>query len=341
MQQQPRLISVIIPCRNEERHVSKCLFSVLKHKPVSWEIEILVVDGMSDDNTRAIVSEIMRANPEVRMLDNPKIIQAAGMNIGIKAAKGEIVVRLDAHSEYPETYISDCVGLLLRTGAANAGGRVRTVPGGDGVWGVPFARVTSHPLGVGNAAFRVGGVQKFVDTVPFGTFRRSVFEEIGYFDERLTRNEDNELNERIIKAGYKISFDPSIVITYKNQHTLRGILFHTFNSSKWNIFALCLHPHAWRLRRFVPLIFLLYLLTLMPLAWPAGPQIRFILALPLMAYAILIGGVAFSAKDGFILNLITFFTFFIYHITYGAGMLAGIWSIFSGNWKGDLGQPLR
>lgn len=334
-------ISVVIPCRNEEGSIRRCLQSLLDNAPVGNGLEILVVDGMSSDATRSIVLQFAKSSPNIKFLDNPGLIQASAMNIGIRASKGDVIVRLDAHSEYGNSYIKDCVNLLFSSEAANAGGRVRTVPGGAGLLGVPFARVTSHPMGVGNSNFRTGVASESVDTVPFGTFRKDLFEKIGYFDERLTRNEDDEFNERITKAGYKIAFDPAIEIIYKNQSTFKGILSHTFFSSMWNIYAIRLHSYAWRPRRFIPFGFVLYLILLFVLTNSLPLVFLCVLYLPLIVYFGLISVASASSEYSLRQNILTFFTFFIYHVTYGLGTLWGLLNLSVGTWKKYLGRPLK
>lgn len=341
MKDQIPFISIIIPCRNEEKCIEHCLQSILTNIPAGAGLEILVIDGVSNDRTKLIVSEIIKEHTNIKLLDNPAKIQAAGMNIGIKAAKGDIIVRLDAHSEYGHTYIKDCVDLLLKSDAVNAGGRLVTIPNGNGIMGVPFSRITSHPFGVGHAPFRTGAAAKFVDTVPFGTFKRSIFDQVGYYDERLTRNEDNEFNSRIVKAGYKIAFDPAIEIIYKHQSRLKGILFHTFYSSMWNVYDFFLHPHVWRTKRFIPLLFLIYILLLGILGPLLPPLLFLIMGTPLLFYIGLISWASFSPKYDLKTNLLTFVTFFVYHMTYGFGILVGLLQIITGGWKNQLGKPVR
>jgi glycosyltransferase involved in cell wall biosynthesis len=324
-------VSVVIPTRNEELHIEECLESVLSQDYPALR-EVLVVDGMSKDRTREIAAAFAAREPRVKVLQNPGIIPPCAVNAGIRAATGEVVVRLDAHSAYPRDYVSRCVRLLESTGAANAGGVVETVPNGDGPWAMPVARVTSHRFGVGGAAFRTGGAPGFVDTVPFGTFRRSLFDEVGFFDERLVRGEDYEFNGRLRKAGYKIAFDPGIRIRYKNQATLLGLCRQAYHTSMWNVFATRLHPHFFAPRRFVPAAFVAYLAALpfLPGLWP-----------PLGLYAAIAVFVSMDAARPVGENLRTAWTFFAYHACYGAGLWVGLFSLATGRWTRLIGRPLR
>lgn len=330
-------VTIIIPCRNEAEHISACLDSVLRFDFPVDKLEVLVVDGLSSDRTKEIVEEYSRADSRIRVLANPQMIAPAGMNVGIRAAKGDFLVRLDAHSEYPPSYLSDCLGLLLKTKAANAGGRFVTVPNGNGPWATPIAEVTSHRFGVGDGAFRVGTEAGYVDTVPYGTFHRDVFVKIGMFDERLTRNQDNEFNDRLRRAGYKIAFDPAITIRYKNQSTLQGLLNQAYTTGVWNVYTLSLHHYTFKWRRFVPLFFVLYLLSV-PLVCSL---VNIVYLAPAILYFVILTIFASISPCSIVCKLRVAVTFFGYHLSYGFGTLAGIANIISGKWISHLGKPLR
>lgn len=332
--------SIIIPCRNEERHIASCLDAVLAFDWPKGKLEILLVDGMSTDKTAAIISEYAGKHPFIKLLTNPAMIAPPAMNIGIKAAKGEIIVRLDAHSEYPADYLSRCIDLLQSTNAANAGGRFINIKNGDSVWAEAVQFVTGHKFGVGNGVFRTGAKPGFVDTVPFGTFHRDIFDKVGYFDERLTRNQDNEFNERLIRAGYKIAFDPEIKIYYKNQATLGGLLKQAFSTAAWNVYTLKLFPYTFRWRRFIPAVFTLYLVSIMCIApWLDG--FVWLYTVPGAIYAVACVIISFSAGLNIETRLAIFITFPAYHLIYGAGTLFGILDLVSGHWRRKLGQPLK
>lgn len=332
------LVSIVIPCRNEEGHVSACLEAVLGFDFPKRSLEILVVDGRSTDATREIVKGYISNWPLIKLLDNPGMIVSTAMNIGIRAASGKFIVRLDAHSAYPPGYLNDCLALIERTGAANSGGRVVAVPNGSGPWAVPVAVATGHRFGVGSGAFRVGAKPGFVDTVPFGTFRREIFDKVGFFDERLTRNEDNEFNDRLRRGGYRIAFDPAIKIYYKNQATLAGLLHQSFYTGLWNIYALALHPYTFKWRRFVPAVFVAYLLAL-PFAYVLlpGPGVYFF---PGLLYLFLNLAVSVTRPYPLAVRLRIAATFGSYHSAYGLGTFAGMISVASGFWKRHLGAPL-
>jgi glycosyltransferase involved in cell wall biosynthesis len=209
------LVSVIVPCRDEGRWIAACLDSILANDYPSECLEVLVVDGMSIDDTPAVVESTAANHPLLRMITNEKKITPAALNLGIAAAKGSIVIRMDAHVEYPRDYISALVRLLQESGADNVGGVCQTLPANESSVAKAIALGMSHPLGVGNSRFRIGSAEdRWVDTVPFGCYRRDVFDRIGLFDEELVRNQDDELNLRLIKHGGRILLSPRVVCKY-------------------------------------------------------------------------------------------------------------------------------
>ncbi len=260
-------ISLIIPVRNEEAYIADCLASILSQDYPLDRMEILFVDGASTDSTVAILEQAARATPQIRVLHNPQRTVPFAMNTGIRASTGEYIVRLDAHSEYVPNYISLCIETLRTTPCDNAGGICITR--GRGYMGEAIAGALSTVFGVGNAQFRVSSHSGYVDTVPFGAFRRDLFDRVGLYDERLTRNQDNELNYRIRKNGGKIYMNERIQCTYYCRDTLRGLMKMGFQNGKWNVITLYLCPGSMGLRHFVPLAFVLAN-VLLPLLWLLG-----------------------------------------------------------------------
>jgi len=204
-------ISIVIPCRNEEKYIAKCLDSIIAQNYPIENIEILVVDGMSEDKTTQILEEYSKQSLAINILKNPKKITPCAFNLGIKYSKANIIMIMNAHSTYEKDYISKCVKYLDKYNADNVGGILITKPGAATIMGKAIALVLSHPFGVGNALFRIG-VKKpqYVDTVPLGAYKREVFDKIGLFDEDLVRNQDDEFNLRLIKNGGKILLVPDI-----------------------------------------------------------------------------------------------------------------------------------
>ena len=190
-----RHVSVIMPCRNEEKHISACLDSVLGNDYPKELLEIIVIDGNSDDLTCKLVNEYIEENPNIRLLNNPEKIVPKGLNIGIANAKGEIIIRMDIHSRYCSNYISTLVHYLDELNCDNVGGVWETLPSGTGLIPRGIALATSLPFGIGNAWYRIGSNKVMeVDTVPYGCYRKGIFNKIGLFDEELVRNQDDEFN---------------------------------------------------------------------------------------------------------------------------------------------------
>ena len=182
------MISVICPIYNEEKYIGKCIDSILRQDYPKEDMEVLLVDGMSTDKTREIVLSYCADYPFIRLLDNPRKIVPYAMNIGIQAAKGDIVIRLDAHAIYPDNYFSELVAKLYELHADNVGAVCRTLPADDSPKCKAIAAALSSPFGMGNSYFRIGAKEIMqVDTVPFGCYRKEVFDKIGLYDTDLIR----------------------------------------------------------------------------------------------------------------------------------------------------------
>ena len=347
----PTLVSIVIPCRNEAKRIARCLESVLQNNYPPDRIEILVVDGMSSDGTREILAEYARKHGQIRVLDNPRRIIPCAMNLGIRAARGEIVIRLDAHATYPADYLLRCVQLLDGTGADVVGGRTANSVSEDGsVMARVIGIVTSHPFGVGASPFRTRMTAGPADSVVFGAFRRRVFEKTGLFDERLIRNQDNEMWHRIRRGGGQVYFDPNIVAYYYNQSTLRGFLVQAFRTGFWCALAARLNPFVLRLRHVAPMAFVLYALLAIGLT-VAGffTGLGWLLAgglVMLCAYLVpdLFFSISMSRGTSRIPGsprtaLLAFVVIPAYHLTYGLGWWVGLGKILVGRWEHYLGAP--
>jgi len=261
------LISIIIPCRNEEKYIGKCLDSIIKQDYPKEKMEVLVVDGASEDKTREMVEKFKIQNPtfNVRLIDNPNKFTPHGLNIGIKEARGEIIIRMDTHADYERDYISKCVKYLKEYNADNVGGIIKTLPAKNTLIAKAIAICLSHPFGAASD-FRLSPTEpKWVDTVFGGCYKREVFEKIGLFNENLIRSQDLEFNLRLKRAGGKILLAPDIIAYYYPQSTLFGFFKHNFEDGVWAILPLKFVKIPFKLRHYLPLIFVLTL----PLSiWP-------------------------------------------------------------------------
>jgi glycosyltransferase involved in cell wall biosynthesis len=229
------LVTIVVPCRNEERYIVECLDSILACDYPSDRLEVLVVDGMSDDGTRAVLADYAARNPLVRILDNPRRITPVALNLAIRAARGDVIVRMDAHVVYPRNYVSRLVAALDEFGADNVGAVLRTLPANQTAMGKAIAIGMSHPFGVGTSYFRIGTDQpRWVDTIAFFCIRRATFDRVGMFDEELIRHQDGEFNARLIKSGGRILLIPDVVSYYYARATLRqvGRMFYQYGYFK-------------------------------------------------------------------------------------------------------------
>jgi glycosyltransferase involved in cell wall biosynthesis len=318
-------VSVIIPVRNEERYIEKCIQSILKQTYPKENLEVFLVDGRSEDRTREIIEEYTKRYPFIKLLDNPDRIVPTALNRGVKAAKGEIIIRMDAHTVYAEDYIEKCVETLKEVDADNVGGPIVTLPGDDTIIAKAIALATSHPFGVGNSKFRTSRKAEYVDTVTFGAFRRDVFQRVGFFDERLVRNQDIEFNYRIRRSGGKIFLNPAIKSFYYNQATLRGLWKQNFRNGMWNIFTTALTNSPLSLRHYIPFAFVSSLLVSLFLSFFRYEF--FILFLSIVGLYVLTG-LFFSIKIGLKTRIayipFLFASFLTLHLSYGFGSLSGL-----------------
>jgi succinoglycan biosynthesis protein ExoA len=325
-------VSVVLPVRNEEAHIRGCLENLLAQDYPKHMFEILVVDGMSTDNTRAVVQEMAVAHPEVaiRLLENPAKIVPPALNIGIRAAQGEVVVRMDGHTVPAPSYISACVRALEQTQAANVGGLMQPV--GDTPFGEAVALAQSHRLGVGDAKFHYSQEPAYVDTVYMGAFRKAIFEKAGLFDESMVRNQDYEMNIRIRKAGGKIYLDPHIQSTYAPRNTPQKLWRQYFQYGWWRVETLRRHPDSLRWRQFLPAFFV-FCLIFLGLTSPFLAVSQFLLAAQLGLYglAIMIATIDVIRKPNLSKELRSRILLFplslvILHISWGAGFLLSLLS---------------
>ena len=319
-------VSVIIPTRNEAAFIDRCLESVFSADPVPGGMEVLVVDGMSSDGTRGMLDAWCQRKPNLRVLDNPLGIVPSAMNIGVRAAQGGWIIRLDAHSEYPKNYFTLCLKTSQRTGADNVGGAVLTLLHGQSLQRRLVHALTTHSFGVGNSAFRTGAPDGWVDTVPFGCYRREVFDRIGLYDERLVRNQDYELNRRLLKMGGRIWFNSAIQVRYYNQSSLTGLFRQAFTTGEWNPWMWFVAPYTFAWRHAIPMVFVAALLFVALLLFILPNFAGILLGVILMPYLFFALGASLhqASRYGALFFLALPGLFFVYHLMYGLG---GLWGV--------------
>lgn len=326
MEKPDKLVSIIIPCRNEEKYIIKCLQSIHESDYPKEFIEVLIIDGMSTDNTRILIDEYRKDKKYIKVINNIDKIVPIAMNIGIEMAKGDIIIRMDAHAQYPKEYIKKIIEWFKKADVDNIGGIIITKPGANTIIAKSIALALSLPFGVGNAIFRIGTKEpRFVETVPYGAYPKEIFEKIGLFDIELVRNQDDELNYRIIKNGGKILLDPDIYSIYYARDSLSKLWKMYFQYGYWKIKVIQKHKLPSSIRHIIPVSFIISIL--------ASSILAIFSKLGLYAFLIIIGtyllaSMIFSArisiKEGkeylFVLPIV----FATLHFSYGFGFLKGI-----------------
>ena len=324
-------ISIIVPCRNEEKFIKKCLDSIIEQNYPEEKMEILVIDGISKDKTEKIVKEYPEQKLSIRLIDNPQKITPVAFNIGIKNAKGEIIIIMGSHSIYQKNYISKCVDTLIKYKADNVGGILRTMPNKNTISAKAIAICLSNFFGVGGSHFRKG-LNKIVevDTVFGGCYQKKIFEKIGLFNEKLIRSQDMEFNLRLKKAGGKIILNPEIVSYYYPKSTLKKFFKHNFIDGIWAIYPLKFVKIPLKIRHYMPLFFVLSLLITGLLG--IFNYLFLWLFLSIIAFYVLLSlyfsiNIAYDKKKLRYLSLMPI-TFACRHFGYGLGSLWGLITIF-------------
>lgn len=324
-------VSALIVMRNELNYIKPSLMSFVNQTYPKDRYEIIVVDGCSDDGTVDIVNGIIREfstdSFHIRLVDNPNRILASGWNIGIQSAKGAYVTRIDAHAEAAPDFIEKSVKTMLSVDAACVGGKLDSIPvEGDDLL---VSKVLSSSFGVGNSSFRVSDTAGYADTAVYGLYRKTVFDEAGYFDEKLVRNQDIDLHSRIKKAGYKFYFNPEIQSVYHTRSSVKKMVKQAYGNGKWNMVLVKKGSSALSLRHLVPFFFVTYLaLSIIGgfFYWPIWAICGGVLVL-YFALGFLAGA---KKVTSFKERIKMPYLFFLLHCAYGAGYYAGILQPYGG-----------
>lgn len=312
-------VSVIIPVFNEEKYINKCIQSLINQTYPRERMEWIFVDGDSSDKTVTIIEKYKKSYP-IMLIKNSKRKTPISMNIGIRTSSGKYIVRFDAHAEFSSDYVMKCVEVLEGTDADNVGGCVETKA--NGFIGTAIAKMLSSKFGVGGSNFRTEQKSGYVDTVPFGTFKRNVFDRIGLFNENLLRSEDNDINARIREAGGKVYLDASIHSTYYCRDSIPKVLKMGMQNGNALFRTLKENPKAMSIRHFVPFVFLISLIAL-PILGIFMPMFKWIYFLEMITYGLL--DIYFSfLKGNAKYGLVTLWLYPLFHICYGLGSLLGL-----------------
>ena len=321
------MLSVICPIYNEEKYIAQCIESILQQDYPKDKLEILFVDGMSTDHTRHIIEQYTKEYPYIRIIDNPDKVVPHAMNRGIMASTGDVIIRLDAHAVYPNNYFSQLVEALHKYHADNVGAQCRTLPANQTVSAITIAAALGSSFGVGNSMFRIGITQDIeTDTVPFGCFRREVFEKVGLYDTQLIRNQDDELNARIINHGGKIILLAGLEFDYYARDSYAKLfkMYYQYGLYKPLVNKKLGSPAT--VRQFIPPMFVMGLVlgAIISLCLPIIGWIYGAIILLYLAAGMMIGIKMAKHHQSALLALAMPFTFFILHFSYGIGYIHGI-----------------
>jgi succinoglycan biosynthesis protein ExoA len=333
-------VSVLMPIRNEAASIRRSLGAVLAQDYPSELIEVIVVDGMSTDGTREAIAEIARQHPRIRLIDNPEGIVATGLNLAVREAKGDVVIRVDGHCEVASDYVRRCVTLLEKGSAECVGGPLETV--GETYVARVIASAMSSNFGVGGSAFRVGTSEaKYVDTVAFPAYKRESLQQVGEFDEELVRNQDDEYNYRLRKLGGRILLSPDIRARYYSRTTFGNLWKQYFQYGYWKVRVMQKHPRQMQLRQFAPPLFVAALILLL-FSSPFLPVSRVFLISLVFTYAILAitGSLLAALRTNWIVFPLVPIAFSIIHLAYGLGFIGGLVR-FPNRWGRDQELALR
>ncbi len=329
MNKKPK-VSIVISARNEQQYLGECLKSIQVQTYQHDLLELLLVDSDSSDDTPEIIKNFAdKSNIDVKILSNPRGDTPKGLNTGIKAATGDLIMFLNAHSYMANDFIMNAIPILREKEADGIGGRIFSIGSGKNTF---LDKLTSTaletPFGLGNTSSRVGNKAGWIHNPWFAIYKHELFDKFGYLDERLTRNQDYEFNQRCISGGAKFWFQPDLKIFYHNRPSVTSLWRRYFYSAYWRAFMIGSHKGAVKIRHLVPSLFIIFLIIFSILHFLWGPSI-IIAAASLGLYVVtsLVVSIeqVFRRKNFFILFLLPIILFGI-HISFGLGMISGFFN---------------
>lgn len=319
-------VSIVIPVLNEQKYIRSCLDSVLLQDYPKDKLEVILAVGPCVDDTEKIIAEYSAQYSIIKTVKNPKGTISCGVNLAIKAARGEYIVRFDAHSEFACDYVSKCIEYHLKTDAQNVGGP--TVVRGKNTVGRAVAAAYYSPFALGGGKQHIADFEGYGDTVSFGSFKKSTAQRVGLFDERLVLNEDDDFNFKIAETGGKIFITSKIRSIYYPRDSYTGVIKQYFGYGLWKVAVIKKHRKPARISHLIPLAFVLFLIIFGALSvvfpivrWGYFGILALYLALDVFASCTI---KADDRQDGFMLRLRLILIHFLLHISYGAGFLCGI-----------------
>lgn len=320
-------ISILIPVYNEEKYILKCLEAIESQTYDLKSIEVIVIDGKSSDNTVKIVEDFnSKAIIDIKVVENPNRTAPFAMNIGVRAASGDIIIRIDGHAYMEKDFVEQCMlALEKHKSVVCVGGSIITI--NENAIGEAIALAMSSPFGVGDAKFRYSQEEVLVDTLAFGAYRKEIFEKVGLFDEELVRNQDDEFNFRVIKAGEKILLNPKIKSYYYGRSSIKKLFKQYFQYGYWKIRVGQKHKQVTSMRQLVPFAFVMSIILLTILSFFSN-IFGMLLAAEVILYSVclILFSIKVTAKANklkyvFLLPII----FLTLHVSYGIGYMLGIW----------------
>lgn len=318
------MISVIVPCFNESQHIEACVRSLLTQERPPGGVEVIVADGLSEDGTRDILRKLASQHSELRIVDNPGRTTPRGMNVGIRAARGRYVAILGAHCDYAMDYLRTCAELLDEHPEASCvGGPIESR--GRSLFGQAVAVAMSHPVGIGNAKHRHPHYEGYAEGACYPVFRREIFDQIGFYDETLVRNQDDELNYRLTKSGGKVFLSPRARSTYFVRETIRGLFRQYFQYGYWRVAVLRKHRIPASLRQIVPPLFMSLTLVAAALGLSLPGYWQYTAGVLPLAYGatLLIVGAKARGKAGWQVAVLFPVAAAVMHAAYAAGFMWG------------------
>lgn len=320
------LISIICPVYNEETYIEKCINSILSQTILKKNnIELFIIDGGSTDSTREIIKTYTERYTFITMLENPQKHTPFALNIGIKKSTGKYIARIDAHAEYPQDYIETLLQYSVELDADNIGSLIETLPCDKKSTSQVISFSLSHRFGVGNSLFRIGTNNiKKVDTVPFGFFKKDVFNKIGYYDESLLRNEDDEFNGRMIKNQLSIYLIPFIKVKYYPRNSFSKLSSMMYQYGLYKPIVVKKLGFTTSYRQLAPPLFVLFLLF--GIMFSLLSNIMFIIFSTILFIYLLL--ITWPMKEYYerhkSFNISVPFSLFLIHLSYGSGYLIGV-----------------
>lgn len=325
------MLSIIIPCYREEKFIAPCLDSIINQDVPKDELEVIIVDGMSQDKTREIIKRYQEKYSYIKLLDNPRRITPCAMNIGIRASSGEYVLILGSHSELGQSYLKKCIEYFNIYQVDNLGGANKIIAADDSLEAKAIALAGMHYFGVGNAHYRIG-TDSVIDSDPsFGCYRREVFARIGYIDENLVRNQDIEFNSRLRMSGGRIMLVPDICVYYHARANYKELFKQLFSNGYWAIFNLKFRKTTFFPRHLIPIFFVLGLLVAL-VSGAIYPQMHslllFIIGVYLLLNFIVSAIIAIKTQVRYFPYLVL--SFITLHFAFGLGAVCSVWMLFWG-----------